>query len=124
MAVDDEIEALLRELFEPMGSVTFRRMFGGLGIFRHGLMFALYSSQGVLAMKADEHSRSRFEAENCIEWQPHMVGCKPISMGYWHAPERLMDEPDEILEWANCAFEAAVRIDQAKPPEKRKLKLQ
>ena len=46
-------QELLVELFEPVGGVTFRRMFGGLGIFRQGLMFALVADD-TLYLKADE----------------------------------------------------------------------
>ena len=43
----------LAELFAPLGGVVFRRMFGGVGVFRDGLMFALVADD-VLYMKADD----------------------------------------------------------------------
>ena len=123
MAVEPEFEELLRELFEPLGAVTLRRMFGGLGIFRHGLMFAVCSSDCIVALKADQETIPAFENEGCVEWMPHISGRKPISMGYWQVPERLLEEPDAMRDWAVRAFDAAVRIDQAKPKSKRKLQI-
>ena len=123
MAVEPEFEGLLRELLEPLGSVVFRKMFGGLGIFRHGLMFAVCTSEEIVALKADESTIPEFKEENCVEWMPHQKGRKPISMGYWQVPERLLEEPEEMLGWAEKAFEAAVRINQAKPASKRKLQV-
>lgn len=123
MAIDPEFESYLKELLEPLGGITTRRMFGGLGIFRHGLMFALYSSQGVFALKADDETIGEFRAEGCSEWQPEMPGRKPVSMGYWQAPERLLEDADEMLIWAEKAFSAAARIDAKKPPSQRKLKI-
>lgn len=123
MAVDPEIETLLRELFEPLDGVVFRRMFGGLGIFRHNLMFGLYSSQGHFALKADEITLDDFVKEGCVEWNPPMrARTKPIKMGYWQAPERLLEDQDELLKWAEKAFEAAIRRDSQKPLSQRKLK--
>ena len=48
------LEDLLEELLAPLGGVTIRRMFGGRGIFKDGLMFALLSSRGVFYFKADD----------------------------------------------------------------------
>ena len=55
----------LAELFEPVGGVTIKRMFGGLGVFKGGLMFALLSSDDVFYFKADEKTAPAFAAEGC-----------------------------------------------------------
>lgn len=97
----------LNELFEPVGGVTIKRMFGGLGIFKAGLMFALVSDD-VLYLKADAATAPRFEAEGYHRWvyEGHK---RPMAMPYWQAPERLYDEPDEFTEWARAAFAVAER---------------
>ena len=41
----------LHDLFEPVGPITIRRMFGGAGIYRDGIMFALVSD-GEVYLKA------------------------------------------------------------------------
>ena len=46
------------ELFAPMGPVNVRRMFGGAGVFRDGLMFALLSDY-VIYLKTDAALRAR-----------------------------------------------------------------
>ncbi len=43
--------AFLEEMLAPLGGVAIRRMFGGLGIFRDGLMFGLVA-RGALYLKA------------------------------------------------------------------------
>ena len=40
---DDGFREFLRELTEPLGGVTFRKMFGGLSIYQDGMVFALGS---------------------------------------------------------------------------------
>lgn len=120
MAVDREFEIYLSELFDPVGGVTLKRMFGGLGIFRHGLMFGLVSD-GRVCLKADEHTVTDFEAEGMTQWTYDGKG-KAIKMGYWYMPERLLEDPEELHVWSIKAFDVAVRADQKKPPSQRKLK--
>ena len=52
----------LAELFAPLGNVVFRKMFGGLGIFKDGLMFALVA-EDALYMKADDATIPAYAAE-------------------------------------------------------------
>jgi DNA transformation protein len=105
--MDGSFRDFLAELFEPLGGVSFRRMFGGLGIFRDGLMFGLVADD-VLYLKTDDTTRSGFEAEGS---GPFIYGAKdgPRSTSYWRAPERLFDEPDEFRDWAMTAFSVAER---------------
>ena len=121
MAVDREFETFLKELFEPVGNVAMRRMFGGIGIFRHGLMFGLVVEDDRVCLKVDEGNQGDYLNEDLEEWTYSGKG-KPIKMGYWYIPERLLEDPDEMRTWALKAFDAAVRIDQSKPPSQRKLK--
>jgi DNA transformation protein len=112
------LEDLLEELLAPLGGVSIRRMFGGRGVFRDGLMFALLSSRGVFYLKADEETAATFAAEGCEQWMPEMKG-RTMAMPYWRAPERLLDEPDEFADWARAAYAAARRMEKAKASPKK-----
>jgi DNA transformation protein len=121
--VAGSFQDLLAELFEPVGGVSFRRMFGGLGIFRQGLMFALVADD-TLYLKADGDTAVAFKAEGC---GPFVYDGKdrPVAMQYWRLPERLYDDPDEFRQWALNAFAVAERARVEKPrgkprPAKRK----
>ena len=107
------LEDHLADLLAPLGGVTIRRMFGGRGVFKEGLMFALLSSRDVLYFKADPETAPAFEEEGCEQWTPEMKG-RAMAMPYWRAPERLLDEPDEFAEWARRAFAVAKRTQKAK----------
>lgn len=113
------LEDLLEDLLAPLGGVTIRRMFGGRGVFKDGLMFALLSSRGVFYLKADEATAPAFVAEGCEQWTPEMKG-RVMAMPYWRAPERLFDEPDEFADWAKAAYAAARRMEAAKAAPKKK----
>jgi DNA transformation protein len=120
MALTPDYLRFLEDLFSTIPDASIRRMFGGVGVFRHGLMFALATGEGQLAFKADEKTVPQFEAEGASEWIYDGKG-KPMRMGYWYVPERLFDDGEEFRTWAMAAHEAAVRADAAKPPKQRKL---
>ena len=111
----------LEELFAPFGDVTVRNMFGGTGIFHRGLNFAgIMDDQ--FRFKADEETIGDFVVEGMTPWEYTRGDGKVVTMSYWSVPERLFDDPEEFCIWAQKAFEAACRADQAKPPKQRKLK--
>ncbi len=102
----------------PIPGVSIRRMFGGLGVFRDGIMFALGSGD-VLYLRADEETRSRYEAEGLKPFTYPMRG-KDMPLPYWQAPESIFEDPDAFREWADDAFAAAKRAKQAKPAKAKK----
>ncbi len=110
----------LIELFAPFGEVAVRNMFGGKGVACRGLNFGLVVD-GVLHLKGGPDNIPDYEAEGLGPWQYHRKDGKVVDMGYYPVPERLFDEPDEFAQWANKAWDAAVKADQAKPPKQRKL---
>ena len=107
------LEELLEDLLAPLDGVTIRRMFGGRGVFKDGLMFALLSSRGTFYLKADAETAPAFAAEGSEQWTPEMKG-RAMPMPYWRAPERLFDEPEEFADWARGAYAAARRMEAAK----------
>jgi DNA transformation protein len=79
----------------PLGNVVFRKMFGGLGIFKDGLMFALVA-EDALYMKADDATTPAYAAEGSGPFVYAGMRGKAMPMPYWRVPERLLDEPEEF----------------------------
>ena len=111
---------LLEELFAPVGGVSLRRMFGGIGIFKDALMFGLVADD-VLYLKADDATKAPYEAEGFGPWVYGGMK-KAVAMPYWQVPERLLDEPDEFREWAMAAFAVAERAKKSKAPKAKTAK--
>ena len=103
--MDDE---RIRELFEGLGPVTIRRMFGGKGIYHDGLIVAVVLSTGDVLLKADTISAPDFEAAGAKRWAEGPKGRK-VNMPYWSIPESALDDADEMAAWARKAHEAALR---------------
>ena len=119
MAVSPEYKAFLLEMLEPIGDVSVRSMFGGGGVFCHGVMFGLIADEK-LFLKVDEDLQPEFEAEGLGPFVYEASGGKRGVMSYFEAPDSAYDDQDEMLLWARKALDAAFREDAKKPPSKRK----
>jgi len=108
----NEFIEYLGEVFERFGSIQGRRMFGGHGIYHDGFMFGLVAD-GVLYLKADSESLAVFEAHGLRPFEYEKNG-KAVTMSYFTAPEEIFDHPDQARDWANRAYEAALRARAAK----------
>jgi DNA transformation protein len=95
-------------------------MFGGFGIYRHGLMFGLVS-QNTLYLKADGVNRAEFEAKGLPRFTYERRG-KELSMSYYQAPPEAMDNAESLCKWAQKAHDAALRASKKKPNKKRRRK--
>jgi DNA transformation protein len=84
-------------------------MFGKTGVFCNGLMFGMVTND-TLYFRVDDHNRVVFkEAESVPPLSYEKKGCN-IDLSFWRAPERLLDEPDELVTWARAALAAARRV--------------
>lgn len=104
--MDDE---RIAELFEGLGPVSVRRLFGGKGIYHDGVIFAVVLN-GELLLKGDERIAADYEAAGCKQWT--YTGSrhgKQVAMPYWSVPDSAMDDPDEMAAWARKAYEAGLR---------------
>ena len=99
-------QAYLEDMFADVPGIGFRRMFGGTGIFRDGVMIALVVSD-VLYLKADDGTAPRFEAEGKGPFVYERKG-EPVSLSYYEAPEFLFEEPDAFRAWIDMATQTAI----------------
>lgn len=113
MSRNDAIIDYIRELLEPFGAISARRMFGGYGIYHDSVMIGLVADS-TLFLKTDELTRPQFAAAGCRPFVTESRG-KPIEMSYWSAPEDAMDSANAMTPWARLAYAAAVRKANAKP---------
>jgi DNA transformation protein len=109
MVASDSFADFLREQLAPLGRVALRRMFGKTGVFCDGLMFAMVTDD-TLYFRVDDHNREAFkEAESFSPLSYEKKG-EIIDLSFWRAPERLFDQPDELVTWAREAIGAAHRV--------------
>ena len=109
------------DLLAPVGGVSARRMFGGVGLFRNGVMFALIDDD-TLYMKVDDHNRTGYQAAgmgpftyrregraSCRGSRRKRKAGREVALSYYEAPPELFDDADLLCDWARSAHQAAVR---------------
>ena len=109
MVASDSFAEFLREQIAPLGRVTMRRMFGKTGVFCDGLMFGMVTDD-TLYFRVDDHNRAAFKEAEAFPPLSYEKRGRSIDLSFWRAPERLFDEPDELVMWARAAVAAARRV--------------
>jgi DNA transformation protein len=98
----------IEEMFQALGPVTIKRMFGGKGIYHAGKIVAVEVRDDML-LKGDDLTAPALEAAGAKRWAYEGKKGKPIYMPYWSVPEDAFDDPDIMAKWVRLAYEAALR---------------
>ena len=121
MVASDGFAEFLREQLAPLGRISMRRMFGKTGVFCDGFMLGMVRDN-TLYFRVDDDNRAEFkEAESFPPLNYEKKG-DIIDLAFWRAPERLFDEPDELVTWARSALAAAQRVAAKRERTARKRK--
>ena len=103
------------DLLRPLGGVSARRMFGGYGLYKDGLMFALIA-EDILYFKADTATEPSFRSAGMHPFTYRRRGRRtPVVMSYWEAPPELFDDAEAMARWAARALDAAGRARKSGP---------
>lgn len=100
------------ELMADWAAVSARRMFGGYGLYREGLMFALVADDE-LFFKTDAGNVTQFERAGSRPFV-YQSRTRAVQMSYWSAPEASLESPAEMSIWCQSAYGAALRALAAK----------
>lgn len=109
MVASDSFAEFLREQFAPLGHITMRGMFGKTGVFCDSLMLAMVRDDA-LYFRVDDENRAIFKEAEAFPPLNYAKRGATIDLAFWRAPERLFDEPDELVTWARAALAAARRV--------------
>lgn len=102
-ALDHDI-ARARELFDALGPLSHRKMFGGAALYCEGRIFALIVD-GALLVKVDVKTAPELaealERAGAERWTYEKAkGGAPVAMPYWSLPDAALDDPDLAADWA------------------------
>ena len=109
MVASDGFAELLREQLALLGRVTMRRMFGKTGVFCNGLMFGMVAND-TLYFRVDDQNLEVFQEAASVPPLSYERRGRTIDLSFWRVPERLLDEPEELVIWARAALAAARRV--------------
>lgn len=109
----------LHEVLAPLGRIEARAMFGGHGIYHEGVMLALVV-RDTLYLKVDTQTQADFDALQLPPFSYQRQGAPATILSFRQAPEGIFDDAEMALAWGRSAYEAALRVQQARPPRVRR----
>ncbi len=109
MPVSDGFIEFVVDQLAGCGTITARRMFGGVGIYADELFFALLGADR-LYLKVDDTNRADFEAIGMGPFRPY--GDDTEVMQYYEVPVGVLEDADELVRWGRkaLAVAAAARV--------------
>ncbi|MHA1523973.1 MAG: TfoX/Sxy family protein [Alphaproteobacteria bacterium] len=113
MSISQSFAEFLTDAFVEFGPITIRKMFGGAGVYKDGVMFALVADD-VLYLKADADLAGQFKAQNMSQFVFTPASGKTIAMSYWRAPDILYDDSEQMADWAARSHRVAAKTKLAK----------
>lgn len=105
---DYVIDEVLREI----PGITSKSMFGGWGIYKNGIFFALIADNE-LYFKVDEENKKDYEE---LGSEPFVYQSKngPITMSYWILPEEIRDDLEKLRTWIDKSVTAGIKSKKRK----------
>ena len=113
MAVSKDYLYMVKDALDPIGPISHKRMFGGIGVYAQDYIIALLMDDQ-LFFKTDAETRPLFEAEGM---EPFSYAKKDGTVGvmtYFSAPEIVFDDGDEMVKWGRIALDASLRAPKKK----------
>lgn len=117
MAASPQFKAYLAELFEPLGPVAFKHLFGGEGLSLGDVTFAFIMGQ-TLYLRVDDKTRPAFEDAGMEPFSYATKKRHVMVRSFYATPEDLYDDADEFRDWARAALTVAQRAARAKAAKK------
>ena len=121
MVASDRFAEFLRDQLAPLGRIAMRRMFGKTGVFCDGFMLGMVRDN-TLYFRVDDDNCAAFKEAKSFPPLDYQKKGGTIDLSFWRAPERLFDEPDELVIWARAALAAARRVAAKRERTARKRK--
>jgi len=121
MTASEGFAEFLSDQLASLGRITMRRMFGKTGVFCEGFMLGMVRDN-TLYFRVDDANRAAFKEAESLPPLNYEKRGGTIDLSFWRAPERLFDEPDELVTWARAALAAARRVAAKREPVARSRK--
>ena len=104
MPVTEEFLQFILDQLRALGGVTCRKMFGGAGLYQDDRMFGLVADD-VAYLKVDDSNREDYEERHLKPFKPWVN--KSMVMPYYEIPPEVLEDPQELVEWAEKSVEVA-----------------
>ncbi|MBV1866568.1 MAG: TfoX/Sxy family protein [Marinosulfonomonas sp.] len=100
MSITSDDIAFIEDLFAPLGTITHRKMMGGLTIYCDGQVFSILDSANTLYLKAKGDFANQIADAGAVQFGADTGK----TMGYWTMPEAALDDEYLARDWATRAL--------------------
>lgn len=107
---EDSMVAFVLEQLAGLGSVRSKSMFGGYGVYKGDVFFAIVD-EGRLYFRVDDTTRPNFLARGM---KPFMPAPKMEMKAYYEVPLDVLEDSAELVRWAREACAAKQAAGTAK----------
>jgi DNA transformation protein len=118
MSVQDQYLAYILEQLAALGSLRSNRMFGGIGLYSREMFFGLIDDDTVF-FKTDESNVAPYRERNMPRFMPFPDRPEAV-LGYHQVPADVIEDSEQLVDWARKSVEVALRRQVAKATRTRK----
>ena len=116
MPKSSEFVQLVVDALRDFGPVTVKRMFGGWGLYRDGVFFALVAGD-TLYFKGDDENIPEMKRASPGPFTFEKQG-ETVITHYYAAPEDAFEDRDVMTRWARLGYGAALRAASRQRPRR------
>ena len=102
---DDSFSYFILDQLRELDGVEARRMFGGHGLYQDETFFGIIH-KGKLFFKIDESTVQEYRLRKMKPFRPN---AKQMLKSYYQVPVDIIEDADELREWAMRAIAARVK---------------
>jgi len=117
MPKNNFVEYVTNDLLSSLSGVSARAMFGGYGIYKDDVIFAIIVDDE-LYFKVNETNRKQYEQE-ASEQFTYQSSKGPMKMSYWKVPENILENPKLAAQWAMQSFDVSKKDKNNKAKHKK-----
>jgi DNA transformation protein len=118
MSVQDQYLAYVLEQLAGLGALRSNRMFGGVGLYSREIFFGLIDDD-TLFFKTDESNIAPYRERNMPKFMPFPDRPEAV-LGYHQVPADVIEDAEQLVDWARKSVEVALRRQVEKATRKSK----
>jgi len=105
MAYNEDQLQYIQDQLTSFGPFETKKMFGGIGFFKEGTMFGMIAKD-TFRLRVDAQNQPDYETAGM---KPYGIAGKKKGMPYWEVPVDVLEDKEQVVIWAQNAYDAALR---------------
>ncbi|MBL1147803.1 MAG: TfoX/Sxy family protein [Pseudomonadota bacterium] len=109
MAISSEYLDYILDLLSPLDGITSRRMFGGCGLYKDHVFFALISDDTLYFKVTEADTRETYQKACSTPFSYKKQGKDVTLSSYWRVPAEWLEDQEILLDYAEQSYAQTIR---------------